>query len=294
MRPVRDSCGSIDRLEVVHLFVRTAASTAPNGALRETLRLHHEKSVSRVVVSAVNLTFTWETAGMAVRPARGICAKRQVSLTYYGDVRTEVVASENVLLEPVDLIHREVLDDTALMREVATGSVEAFSILVERHSAALYRVAMRMLSDSAEAEDVTQDCFTRLWQNAPHWQPSGAGLVGWLHRVTMNLCFDRKRKFRVVTVEELPDPADDAPLADRVIEADQAAQAISAALADLPERHRAALVLCYYEGFSNALVAQMLDLNIKAMESLLFRARRQMRGLLEARNFSCADLAEYA
>lgn len=215
-------------------------------------------------------------------------------MTFYGDVRSEVASGDDILLDTIDPIHREALDDAALMREVALGSVEAFSILVERHSPALYRVAMRMLSDAAEAEDVTQDCFTRLWQHAPRWQPSGAGLVGWLHRVTMNLCFDRKRRFRVVTVDELPDPADDTPLADRRIEADQAAQAVGAALDDLPERYRAALVLCYYEGFSNALAAEVLDLNIKAMESLLFRARRQMRGLLEARDVSCADLEAQA
>lgn len=211
-------------------------------------------------------------------------------MTFYGDVRPEAVQADDGPVAATDPIHREALDDAALMREVARGSVEAFTILVDRHSPGLYRVAMRMLSDTAEAEDVVQDCFARLWQNAPRWSPSGAGLVGWLHRVTMNLCFDRKRRFRVVTVETLPDPADEAPLADRRIEADQASEAVAAALADLPERYRAALVLCYYEGFSNALAAQVLDLNIKAMESLLFRARRQMRTLLEARDVSCADL----
>lgn len=215
-------------------------------------------------------------------------------MTFYGDVRSEAVAGDDVLLCPADPIHREALHDAALMSEVARGSVEAFSVLVDRHSPALYRVAMRMLSDGAEAEDVVQDCFTRLWQNAPRWKPSGAGLVGWLHRVTMNLCFDRKRRFRVVTVETLPDPADDSPLPDRRIEAVQAARGVADALADLPERYRAALVLCYYEGFTNALAAEVLDLNIKAMESLLFRARRQMRGLLEARDISTGDLEAQA
>lgn len=219
-------------------------------------------------------------------------------MTFYGEVRSEALTSDDVALEPAASPPAEasglMADDAVLMRQVASGSVEAFAILVDRHSPALYRVAMRMLADAAEAEDVTQDCFTRLWQNAPRWQPSGAGLVGWLHRVTMNLCFDRKRRFRVVTVETLPDPADDAPLPDRRIEADQAAEAIAVALGDLPERYRAALVLCYYEGFSNALAAEVLDLNIKAMESLLFRARRQMRGLLEARDICCADLEAQA
>lgn len=182
-------------------------------------------------------------------------------------------------------------DDVALMRRVAQGCQASFAVLVERHAAALYRVAARMLGDGHDAEDVVQDCFARMWQNAPRWQPTGAGLVGWLHRVAMNLCFDRKRRFRVVVTDDLPDPADQAPLADRLIEQREACAQVAAALADLPERYRAALVLCYYENFSNALAAQVLDLNIKAMESLLFRARRQMRELLEARDITCRDVA---
>jgi RNA polymerase sigma-70 factor (ECF subfamily) len=182
-------------------------------------------------------------------------------------------------------------DDVALMRRVGLGCQIAFAALVERHAAALYRVAARMLGDGHEAEDVVQDCFARMWQNAPRWQPSGAGLIGWLHRVALNLCFDRKRRFRVVVTDDLPDTADHAPLADRLIEQRQACAQVAAALAELPERYRAALVLCYYENFSNALAAQVLDLNIKAMESLLFRARRQMRERLEARDIACRDVA---
>lgn len=190
-----------------------------------------------------------------------------------------------------DVAMMAALPDAALMRETGLGSVAAFAVLVERHTPALYRVAMRMLGDGHEAEDVVQECFARLWQHAPRWQPSGAGLVGWLHRIAMNLCFDRKRRFRVVTTPDLPDMADDAPQADEVIEADQAHGAVAAALNDLPERYRAALVLCYYEGFTNALAADVMSLNIKAMESLLFRARRQMRDLLEARDVAWRDVA---
>ncbi|EGD59670.1 RNA polymerase sigma factor [Novosphingobium nitrogenifigens DSM 19370] len=176
------------------------------------------------------------------------------------------------------------------MRAVGEGSVEAFSILVDRHSGALYRVAARMLGDGHEAEDVVQECFVRLWQHAPRWQPSGAGLVGWLHRIALNLCFDRKRRFRVVVTPDVPDQADDAPLADILIEADQAHGEVTAALDALPERYRAALVLCYLEGQSNAMAAQVLNLNIKAMESLLFRARRQLREILSSRTPGWRDL----
>ena len=184
--------------------------------------------------------------------------------------------------------------DASLVIMVGAGSVAAFAILVDRHSTALYRVAVRMLADSHEAEDVVQDCFARLWQHAAGWTPSGAGLVGWLHRVTLNLCFDRKRRFRVITTPDVPDLIDLAPLADQMIEAQQAHAAMDDALAALPERYRAALVLCYIQGFSNAAAADMLGLNIKAMESLLHRARKALREILAARHVALGDLVDVA
>ncbi|BEU99206.1 RNA polymerase sigma factor [Novosphingobium olei] len=185
---------------------------------------------------------------------------------------------------------RAELDDTALMTRVADGDAAAFALIVDRHASTLYRVAIRMLGDPQESEDVVQEAFARVWQQARRWQPSGAGLVGWLHRVTMNLCFDRKRRFRVVLTPELPEQVDTSPLADEAMVAQQARSEVAQILAGLPERYRAALVLCYYEGMSNALAAEVLELNIKAMESLLFRARRHMRDLLEKRDVRCVDL----
>jgi RNA polymerase sigma-70 factor, ECF subfamily len=182
-------------------------------------------------------------------------------------------------------------DDTALMGAVATGDSRAFAVLVERHSPAVYRIGWRMLGNHHDAEEIVQECFSRLWQQAPRFTPRGAGVVGWLYRTAMNLCFDRRRRLRLVSCEEPPpEPVDDAPLADESMAAREAHRAVARALADLPERYRAALVLCYYEGFTNALAAQILDLNIKAMESLLLRARRQMRALLEERELSPGDL----
>ncbi|WP_408588058.1 RNA polymerase sigma factor [Novosphingobium sp.] len=208
----------------------------------------------------------------------------------HADVIGEGGFARDASLPPPANAPLDTCDDTALMALVAGGDADAFGVLVDRHAGALYRVAMRMLADTHEAEDVVQEAFARAWQQAPRWKPSGAGLVGWLHRVTMNLCFDRKRRFRVVLAPELPEQIDEAPLADAGIIASQARAAVAGALADLPERYRAALVLCYYEGFSNALAAEVMGLNIKAMESLLFRARRQLRELLEARDVRCRDL----
>jgi len=181
-------------------------------------------------------------------------------------------------------------DDATLVAAAGAGSMAAFAVLVARHRPALYRQALRLLGDPHEAEDVVQDAFARLWQHASHWQPSGAGLVGWLHRVTTNLCFDRKRKFRAITTPDLPEMIDLAPLADCVIAAEQAAAQIAAALRALPDRHRAALTLCYFDGLSNAAAADALNLHIKAMESLLFRARCQLRDILDRDQIGLADL----
>jgi RNA polymerase sigma-70 factor (ECF subfamily) len=182
-------------------------------------------------------------------------------------------------------------DDTALMAAVAIGDGAAFAILVQRHSPAVYRVGCRMLVNHHDAEEVVQECFSRLWQQAPRFTERGAGVVGWLYRTAMNLCFDRRRRLRLVTSDaDLPEAVDDGPLPDESFEAREAHLAVARALADLPERYRAALVLCYYEGLTNAVAAGVLDLNTKAMESLLLRARRQMRNLLEQQPLAARDL----
>lgn len=171
--------------------------------------------------------------------------------------------------------------DEALMQRVGAGDVAAFRTIVERHSRALYRVASRMLADGAEAEEVVQEAFARLWQGAPRWQASGAGLVAWLHRVAVNACLDRLRRFRVVTVDTVPDIADETPGPDRMVARSQLDAALQRALAQMQHRHRAVLVLCYLEGFTNALAAEILGLTLKATESLLVRARKSLRAILE-------------
>jgi RNA polymerase sigma-70 factor (ECF subfamily) len=177
------------------------------------------------------------------------------------------------------------------MAEVGRGDAHAFAVLVRRHSDRVYQVALRLLGDPHEAEDITQECFARMWQHAPDWRPSGAGLIGWLYRAAVNLCFDRgRRNLRLLVPGELPDRADEAPLADHLMEVDEAGRAVLQALADLPDRYRAALVLCYYSGLTNSAAADILQLNLKAMESLLVRARRQLRMLMQSRSYSAEDL----
>ncbi len=173
--------------------------------------------------------------------------------------------------------------DAALMARIVARDAAAFRAIADAHALALRRIAYRMLGDASEAEDVAQEAFLRLWQHAARWQATGSGIGAWLNRVVVNLCLDRLRRRRFASDEAVPERADDAPNADAVMEADQHRAAVVACIDALGARQRAAIVLTYYEEMSNIMAANALDMNIKAFESLLFRARAALRErLIEA------------
>jgi RNA polymerase sigma factor (sigma-70 family) len=167
-------------------------------------------------------------------------------------------------------------DERALMTGVAAGDAQAFALLVNRHTEMVHAIAWRMLGDATEAEDVVQETFAKLWVNAKGWTPTGGGLGGWLRRISANACLDRLRRPRLVGGEDLPERADEAPSADVAFDASQRRQAITASIQALPDRQRAAIVLTYHEGVSNAEAAEILGVGIKALESLLVRARQAL------------------
>lgn len=181
----------------------------------------------------------------------------------------------------VAIADRDRCDDDALMAQLAQRDPATFRLIVDRHAVAIRRIGYRMLADTAEAEDVAQEALARLWEHAARWHPGGPGIGAWLHRVAVNACLDRLRKRRFVSDGEVPDRVDEAPLADTLIEREQQRAAVVACVSALADRQRAAIVLTYYEGLSNIMAADALDMNIKAFESLLHRARRTLRDLLE-------------
>lgn len=184
--------------------------------------------------------------------------------------------------------------DGRLMRAVAQRDVAAFETLVVRHLPSIYRLCLRLLGDRHDAEDLTQDSFLRLWQSAPGWRPTGGGLPAWLHRVAANLCIDRIRARRPGVGLVVPELADQRADAVRRIEANELERAVALCLGRLPGHHRVALELSYFEGCSNALAAQLLDMKVKAFESLLLRARRRMGAELRLAGVRSEDIAVLA
>lgn len=173
--------------------------------------------------------------------------------------------------------------DDALMARVAARDADALRSLADRHASIAWRIAYRMLADAAEAEDVAQDAMLRLWQYADRWQSGGPGVAAWLTRVATNLCLDRIRRRRFVSDDAAPERADDAVLADAAIEADEVRAAVAACIEALPDRQRASIVLTYYEEQPNKMAAEILAMQIKAFESLLFRARATLRACVEGK-----------
>ena len=171
-------------------------------------------------------------------------------------------------------------DDAALMRAVAGGDHRAFQALMRRHLARTVRLAARILGSTGAAEDVAQEAFIRVWKHAGDWQEphhAGAKFTTWLYRIVLNLCIDEKRKSRFTGIDGLPEPADERENAEAGLERQERSASVRAALGALPERQRAAFVLCFYEEHSNKDAAGMLGISVKALESLLVRSRRALK-----------------
>ena len=169
--------------------------------------------------------------------------------------------------------------DEALMARIARGDERAFRALAGRHLPAMLGLARRILGNAADAEDVAQEAMLRVWTHAPRWRPLAAFRT-WLTRVVVNLCLDRKRKAPWVELEAAGEITDPAPLAGESAEAAEREQRLTVAIADLPERQRAAIVLSYTEGMSNAQVAEILDTTVSAVETLLVRGKQNLRRAL--------------
>lgn len=181
-------------------------------------------------------------------------------------------------------------DDDTLLARAAGGDRRAFALLARRHTPKALSVAQRILGSAAEADEVVQEAWLRVWNKAGQWRPDGtARFSTWLHRIVVNLCLDRRRRPVMAGLEEAPEEEDPTPSAPDLLARRQVDGQVAGALAELPERQRAALSLCYYEELTAVEAGRILDLSVAAMESLLARARRALRARLAARGITGAE-----
>ncbi len=170
--------------------------------------------------------------------------------------------------------------DEDLVKRVGAGDPAAVQAMVARKLPRMLSLAQRMLGDAAEAEDVAQEAMLRAWKQAPRWTPGQARFDTWLHRVALNLCYDRLRRRREIATDVMPDQIDDGPAPDRGLLAAETGAQVQTALSRLPPRQREAIVLCHYQELGNIEAAALMEISVEALESLLSRGRRALRAAL--------------
>src|SRR5881392_936400 len=180
-------------------------------------------------------------------------------------------------------------EDVRLMELVSGGDTSAFEKLIERHQSLVAGTVARMLGSNSDVEDIAQQVFIRVWKSARRYVPR-AKFTTWLLKITRNLVFNELRRSKRrghVPLQSEPGGEDHPPLKDETNPAPDASlleselqRTIEEAIMQLPESQRMALVLRRYEQLSYEQIAEVLDLSVPAVKSVLFRARTELRSRL--------------
>src|SRR6516225_7211714 len=181
-------------------------------------------------------------------------------------------------------------EDVRLMRSVASGDTTAFEQLIERHQELVAGTVARMLGSNAEVEDIAQQVFIRVWKSSGRYV-ARAKFTTWLLKITRNLVFNEMRRAKRhphvpvqidPETEELPIKDEAAATPDATLLQAELQRAIESAIKELPDAQRMALVLRRYEELSYEEIADVLELSVPAVKSLLFRARTELRERLQS------------
>jgi RNA polymerase sigma-70 factor (ECF subfamily) len=175
------------------------------------------------------------------------------------------------------------VSDDALLVLYANGDADAARALNARLTPRVFRQALRLLGDRAEAEDVAQEALLRLWRIAPQWRQGEAKVTTWLYRVVSNLCTDRLRKRRETDLSTVPEAQDDRIGPEGALQQEARFGALRDALAQLPDRQQQAVSLRHLEGLTNPQIAEIMGISTEAVESLTARGKRALGAILAGR-----------
>ena len=174
------------------------------------------------------------------------------------------------------------LTDNALLLAIGHGDQLAFGLLMQRYLRKMTALAQRITLNKADAEDVAQEGFLRVWTHAHQWDSNGnAKFSTWLHRIVTNLAIDRCRKVKMLPIESAGDPIDPLVNVAEDLEHNDTMRQVHGAMTELPPRQRAAIALCYFDELTGVEAATVMGLSEGAVESLLVRARRSLRKQLK-------------
>jgi RNA polymerase sigma-70 factor (ECF subfamily) len=184
-------------------------------------------------------------------------------------------------------------EDEILIALVKEQDQAALSLLYDRRGGLIYSLVYRMLGNAADSEEVTQDVFLRVWNNAGQFDPKRASALGWMVTVARHLAIDRMRS-RLSSVAKKETPIGKTKIAETVAnggdnphtqaERSQAAAEVSRALNALDENHRTVIDLSYFEGLSHAKIAERLGAPLGTVKTRMRSAITQLREMLSAKS----------
>jgi RNA polymerase sigma-70 factor (ECF subfamily) len=177
-------------------------------------------------------------------------------------------------------------DDQELMLKVAQGDRGAFRLLYDRFSTPLYSLALRMLANEAEAQDMLQEVFLSIWNKAPAFRPERGTAFAWVvtqlrHRTIDRLRSRRRRGELTETyAAELEPSGADAPSSADSMEADERAREVRSALEQLGEEQRQVLRLAFFEGLTQSEIAEKLEEPLGTIKARASRGMARLRSIL--------------
>lgn len=188
-----------------------------------------------------------------------------------------------------------ILSDEELMAQAQRGSESHFNLLVDRHTPAVYRLALEITRNHHEAEDIVQETFLKVYGNLRQYSPDKARFKTWLFTIarnqSINVFRSLKRKtarlfFEYDFAEQAVEPgagyaSPENRNAEQMLSQRQETARIQGALGKLPERQRTALLLKSQEELSYDEIASVMKTSVSSVESLIFRARKRLLELLE-------------
>jgi RNA polymerase sigma-70 factor (ECF subfamily) len=175
--------------------------------------------------------------------------------------------------------------DQELIDRARGGDDEAFRLLVERHSRAIYRAAYRITGNGADADDVVQETFLRAYRALERFD-ARAAFPTWIHRIAVNCSLDlidarRRRDGRVSDDEDLSAIASNAVAPDRAVQSMEMQRAVASAMERLSGNERTAFVLRHFEGMPLEEIGKVLGTQLNATKNTVFRAVRKLREQLQ-------------
>jgi RNA polymerase sigma-70 factor (ECF subfamily) len=175
-------------------------------------------------------------------------------------------------------------EDRAAVGRMIDGDPEGLTALYARHGRLVYSLALRIVRDQGDAEDVTQDVFVQAWRQAERFDTRRGSVAAWLLTVTRARAIDllRRRRSRPQPADDLAEPEarDDAPRQDAQLEFTERAKVVRAALNSLPFVQRLAIELAFFDGLTHTEIAEQLEVPLGTVKTRVRQGLSRLRDIL--------------